>query len=133
MPENNQPTHETPYDGEPVYMAGKTWIVPGLSVRQLRKHLAVLVQAPATPRLVFPPDATPEALQQLMEEHAQQTVAVLQKNLDERFPIVLEAMQRNYPDLKEDDLLEMVDVKSLPKILSIISKESGLRPAKPGE
>jgi hypothetical protein len=96
------------FDGVPVYMDGRQWIVPALSVRQFREHLQTL--------------STPYAAG---EDYA----AFLQ----DRLPIALAAMQRNYPELTEEQLLDMLDLKTFLVVWRAIQNASGLRPAEPGE
>jgi hypothetical protein len=105
------------YDGTPVYMAGKTWTIPGLSVRQFKKYFPVLAKSADIPK-----DAPIEDVSRMLNEA-----------LDERLPVILAAIQRNYPEVTEEQLLDMVDANNVPAIMKAISLGSGLRPAKPGE
>jgi hypothetical protein len=107
----------TPYDGQTIYMGGQDWVIPGLSVRQFRTHFLALAKNPKIPE-----GASLEETERLLNE-----------SLDEKLPIVLAAMQRNYPDLTEERLLDMLDVVNMPRIVGYISSGSALRPAKPGE
>jgi hypothetical protein len=75
------------YDGVTVYMDGKEWVVPALSVRQFRQHYQTLLDS----------DITPENYPVKMAE---------------RLSIVLAAMQRNYPEITEEQLLDMIDAVS---------------------
>jgi hypothetical protein len=96
------------YDGVTVYMDGKEWVVPALSVRQFRQHYQTLLDS----------DITPENYPVKMAE---------------RLSIVLAAMQRNYPEITEEQLLDMIDLRSFLTIWLAIQSASGLRPATPGE
>jgi len=42
-------------------------------------------------------------------------------------------MQRNYPDLTQEQLEDMLDAANIVPIIQAISRGSGMRPAKPGE
>ncbi len=108
---------ETLYEGTDIFMNGKVWTVPGLSVKQFRKFYGVLARS-----IPLAKDAT-------VEEQA----AAINESLDERLPAVLAALQRNYPDLTQDQLEDMLDAANVVPIVQAISKGSGLRPAKPGE
>jgi hypothetical protein len=105
------------YDGQSVYMNGKVWTIPGLSVRQFKKYFPILAKATTVPE----------------GASIEETSAILNESLDERLPVILAAMQRNYPDLAEDQLLDMIDANNVPAIMKAISQGSGLRAAKPGE
>jgi hypothetical protein len=96
------------YDGVGVYMDGKEWVIPALSVRQFRQHYQTLLDS----------DITPENYPMKMAE---------------RISIVLAAMQRNYPEITEEQLLDMIDLRSFLTIWLAIQSASGLRPATPGE
>jgi hypothetical protein len=108
---------ETLYEGTDIFMNGKVWTVPGLSVRQFRKFYPILAKS-----MQLPADASIE----------QQTQAI-NESLDERLPAILSAFQRNYPDLTQDQLEDMLDAANVVPIVQAVSKGSGLRPAKPGE
>jgi hypothetical protein len=108
---------ETNYEGTPIYMAGKVWIVPGLSVRQFKQHFPILAKSTQVPE----------------GAGIEEVSRVLNASLDERLPVILAAMQRNYPDLKQEDLEDMLDASNVPAVMLAISRGSGMRPAKPGE
>lgn len=96
------------FDGISVYMAGKDWTIPPLSVRQFRTHYRTLLDT----------DITAENFVE---------------KIGSRLPIVLLAIQRNYPDVTEEQLEDMLDVNTLPLVIGAIARSSGIRPAKPGE
>ena len=100
--------HKPKYEGVPVYMDGREWIVPALSLRQFKQHYKMLLDTDLTP------DNFPE-------------------KFPERFLIVLEAFQRNYPDLTEEKLLDMIDLRTFLTVMQAIAAASGMRPARPGE
>jgi hypothetical protein len=106
MPENSN--GKPKYAGMPVYMDGQEWIVPALSVRQFRDYHQTL----SVPYKVD-------------DDYA--------AYLKERLPIALAAMQRNYPELTEERLLDMLDLKTFLEVWRAIQNVSGLRPANEGE
>jgi hypothetical protein len=99
---------DTQYDGTPVFMAGQTWIVPGLSVKQFRKHFEVLTDTDINQGNVL-------------------------AKIETRLPVILDAFNRNYPDVTTEQLEDMLDVGTFNQVMLAISSGSGLRPAKPGE
>jgi|SRR5579862_399426 len=117
MPPPPYPDSRPDYDGLPVFMAGKAWIIPGLSVRQFKKFFPVMAKATSIPE----------------GASIEETGRILNESLDERLPVILAAMQRNYPDLTQDQLEDMIDANNVPAIMRAISSGSGMRPAKPGE
>ena len=96
------------YEGVPVWMDGREWIIPPLSLGQFRKHHGTLTNL----------DATPQNWEELIAT---------------RTPIILGAIQRNYPDVTEEQLLEMIDLRTYREILEAIMHSSGMRAAQPGE
>jgi len=90
-------------------MDEREWIVPAFSLRQFRIHHPTLADT----------NITPETYSDFLER---------------RVPVILAAMQRNYPDLTEEQLVDMIDLKSFVEIIRAIQNLSGLRPAaQPGE
>ena len=110
-------TQQLPYEGQQIYMNGKVWTIPGLSVKHFRKFFAILAKST---------EAAPNAS---IEEQAR----ILNEGLDDRMPVILAAMQRNYPDLTQEQLEDMLDAANIVPIIQAISRGSGMRPAKPGE
>jgi hypothetical protein len=110
-------TQQLPYEGQQIYMNGKVWTIPGLSVKHFRKFFPVLAKS------------TPIAKDASVEEQTR----VINEGLDERLPAILAAMQRNYPDLTQEQLEDMLDAANIVPIIQAISRGSGMRPAKPGE
>jgi hypothetical protein len=101
--------HKPKYAGVPVYMDGREWIIPALSLRQFREHYETLRKT-----------------DDLAEENWKEI-------LQTRLPIVLLAIQRNYPDMTEEQLLDMIDLNTFLTVVKAIASASGLRPAQPGE
>lgn len=96
------------YDGVTVYMDGKEWVIPPLSVRQFREHYQTLLDT----------DITPENFQ---------------SKIADRLPIVLAAINRNYPDVTPEQLLDMLDLGTFKQVIGAIANSGGIRAAKPGE
>ena len=94
--------------GVPIEMGGRDWIVPPLTVRQLRDLKAE--------RELFSRDDVSE---------------------DEMLPagarIILAALQRNYPDTTAEALDELLDMGNFREVLGAVLTGSGLRPAVSGE
>lgn len=102
---NGRPKHR----GVPVEIAGEEWIIPALSIRHFR-----------------------EFHKKLFDPHAV-TVENLPDTISERLPIVLLAIQRNYPEVTHDELLDLLDLPTFLAVVQAIAEASGLRPAPPGE
>jgi hypothetical protein len=96
------------YEGVPVYLDGREYIVPSLSVRQFREHYAKLTA----------PQAAGETVAQFLED---------------RIPIICAALRRNYPGVTEDQLLDIIDLGSFDVITKAIQAASGMKRVKPGE
>jgi hypothetical protein len=105
---DNSTNGKPKYEGVPIWMDGKEWIIPPLSLGQFRKHHDTLTNV----------EATPQDWQELIAS---------------RLPIILGAVQRNYPELTEEQLLDMIDLRTYNAILGAIMHSSGMRPAQPGE
>lgn len=110
MPEETieQKPTKPKYEGVSIYMDGREWVIPTLSVRQFRQHYKLLLDTDVT------------------VENWQDKVA-------ERIPLILAAMSRNYPEVTEEQLLDMLDLRSFNAVLLAISNASGIRRAQPGE
>lgn len=96
------------FEGIPVYMDGRVWTIPPLSVRQFRAHYETLLDT----------DVTTENWRE----------KVLMK-----LPVILAAIQRNCPEVTEEQLLDILDLKTFNLVVQAIANASGLRQAKPGE
>jgi hypothetical protein len=96
------------YEGVPVYMDGKEWVIPALSVRQYREHQKLLQDG----------DVTQENLHDYI-------VA--------RVPLIGAAMRRNYPELTDEQVMDMLDLRTVVRVIQAIGFQTGLRPAQPGE
>jgi hypothetical protein len=96
-------------EGETIHIGGREFVVPSLSVRQAKK--------------LWP---------SILELDKGITVENLPEKYELAIPIIHAALSRNYPDLTQDELEDLVDVKNLRQLLLVVSGQSGIKP-KPGE
>lgn len=89
-------------DGVKINLGGRDYTVPPLTLRMLRKHGENLRQLSTLDDI-----PTPE-------------------QIDAISAIVLDAMCRNYPELTKDDLDDLVDMRTLPKLFRAVAGQSGL-------
>lgn len=101
---------ETKYRGVPIYFDGREWIVPPLSVKQFRDHIALLT--------------TP------IGEISSENTA---KRMGEFVPVVGMALRRNYPDITDEYLFEALDLATFIQALVAVQKASGMKVPEPGE
>ena len=97
---------EANYRGVPVFMAGRTYIVPALSLRQFEENT--------------------EALTSPIEGKA---LDVFKRSV----PIIGLALRRNYPEITDDDLFDMLDLESFSTVMRAVQNASGMKPVTPGE
>jgi hypothetical protein len=98
--------------GTAIFMDGREWIVPALGVRQAREHLGQLIKFAASI------DNTPEGFN---------------KMVDEVVPILHMAFQRNYPEMTQDQLLDILDMRTFFDVMKAVMAQSGVTQAAPGE
>jgi hypothetical protein len=108
----NQTTPPEPpkYRGVAIWMDGKEWIVPALSVRQFRDNYAKLT--------------TP------VGEVSNENV---QEQFDRFVPIIGLALRRNYPELSDEKLFDMLDLSTFKEAIYAVQAASGLRAKEAGE
>lgn len=99
---------QTKYDGVSIRMNGEDWVVPALSVRQFRAHQEILTAS----------------------VDAQQPFTDWQ---DARLPAILDAMRRNYPDLTEEALRDMLDLRTIVPVWRAVQGLSGVHEGSSGE
>jgi hypothetical protein len=75
------------FDGQRIWMNGREWIVPALSMRQYIEHSELLKSTDVT-------------------------VDNFHEFLTARVPVILAALQRNYPEVTEEQLEEMLDMRT---------------------
>ena len=96
------------YLGVPVFMDGQNYYVPSLSVCDFRAHYDDLVKQ-------FPPE-TP--FEEIYNHYA---------------PIILLAVNRNYPDLSGEQLEKMFDLYTFKLAIKAVQAASGIEPVSEGE
>jgi hypothetical protein len=96
------------YLGVPIFMDGKNWYFPSLSTLDFRNNYDGLVK-------VFPAD-TP--FTEIYNHYA---------------PIILLAVQRNYPELTAEQLESMFDLYTFKLAIKAIQAASGIEPVSEGE
>jgi hypothetical protein len=99
-----------PYSGVEVYMGGKVWVIPGLSVKQFRLYKGTLAE---------------------LGEIGDRLGAT--ETFDKVIPIVTAALQRNYPDVTDEQVEEMLDMNTFKVVMGAVATGSGLRQLNPGE
>jgi hypothetical protein len=97
------------FAGVPVVVGGEEWIVPALSLRHFREFHKKLFD-----------------IGEINSDN-------LPEKIGERLPIVALAVQRNYPDVTEDQLSDVLDLPTVLAVVRAIGEASGLRLAAEGE
>ena len=96
------------FSGIPFLLNGERRIVPALSLKQFRENLAVLTaDIPAGEGL----DA----------------------QVDRFMPVILLAVQRNYPDITLENLNDWLDMSNFREMYLAVQGASGLKAVAPGE
>lgn len=108
--ENKVPTEPVKFAGVAVFMNGKNWIVPSLSVRQFKDNVKFLTK-----------------------DFGEVSAENFGEKVDELIPVILLALKRNYPDITADDLLDMLDLSTLPLVVQAVAAASGMKKVAPGE
>lgn len=99
----------TKFDGVQVYMAGRDWVIPPLSLKYIRTNKDRLAKMRALGQKGKMDFADSE----------------LDEFLDEAREIILAAMQRNYSNVSKEDLEEWIDLATLPKLVMAVMSASG--------
>jgi hypothetical protein len=97
------------FAGVAIELGGKTYIVPGLSLRQVR-------------------DLSPEIAK--MDGFTADTLA--SEYFDTAVGIILPAIQRNYPSITRDDLEDVVDLNNVREIIPAVTGGSTAPRVQPG-
>ncbi len=108
VPNTSHP--DAPFKGVPLYLNGKRYIVPSLSLRQFQQNYEALTS---------PVDSTDNAS--------------LGNQFARYVPIIALALQRNYPDVTEDDLYDWLDLTTFREALLTVQAASGMKAVEPGE
>jgi hypothetical protein len=89
--------------GVEIEMGGRTWTVPPLTLGQLRR-LGARVEVMSADKSMLDPEV-----------------------IDAVIAVVTDAMQRNYPDLDEAAVAEMLDMSNAPAVFVAVLTGSGLK------
>lgn len=98
---------EVPFEGEPVRLGNKTYIVPALSFLQLKRLRKQMEQMN---RLVDRP-----------------TDALGDEELDAFTEVAYAALSRNYPEMKKDDLADLITLGNLLPLVEAVMGAAGLK------
>ena len=97
----------TKYRGVPVFMAGTTYIIPALSLRQFEENTEALTA----------PIEGASALE------------VFKRSV----PIIGLAIRRNYPEITDEALFDMLDLENFNVVMRAVQNASGMKVVAPGE
>ena len=103
-------TQQPKYRGVAVYFDSREWIVPPLSVRQFRDNLALLT-----------------------EPVGEITPANMVERMNKFVPVIGMALRRNYPELSDEMLFDMLDLSTFVEVVRAVQAASGMRAVRPGE
>lgn len=95
--------------GVEIEMAGRTWTVPPLTLGQLRR-LGSAVEIMRADREMLDPEV-----------------------IDAVVTVVTAALRRNYPDLDEEEVAEMLDIAAAPAVFVAVLTGSGLKRGAAGD
>jgi hypothetical protein len=98
------------FKGVPLFMNGADYFIPSLSLRQFQENFALLTDP--------------------VGEVAQDS---LQAQFEKFIPVILLALQRNYPDVTSENLYDWLDLGTFREAFLAVQGASGMKPAKPGE
>lgn len=96
------------FPGVPVYMNGQNYYIPSLTVRDFRSNYDLLISAAE-------PNGTPLQV------------------FDKFLPIVLLAINRNYPEVTMEQLEEWLDLHTFIQALQAVQNASGMKAVSEGE
>ena len=97
------------FPGVPVVLNGETHLIPSLSLRQVQENY--------------------ETLSAPVEVDGDN----LLKRFDAYLPIILLAVQRNYPEVTSENLRDWLGLSNFYKVLAVVKGVSGLSESEPGE
>lgn len=123
----SEPQSQLKYRGVPVFIAGRELIVPSLSVRQFNEHMALLMD----------PGVSQDELLAAISAGDQDKITELRHKIEERMnrlvPVVGLAIRRNYPEITDEELFDILDLDSFAEVLRAVQSASGMKRVKPGE
>ena len=97
--------------GVPVYMNGQNYYIPSLSTIDFRANYDTLTK---------PPTAEGDTEQ-------------IGETFDRILPIILLAIQRNYPEVTKENLAEWLDIHTFGLAIRAVQNASGMSPVSAGE
>lgn len=121
-------TKELKYSGVPVFMDGRQFIIPSLSVRQFKESMALLmadagvVQEDLVVAIASGNHGKVAELRGKIEDHMNKLV-----------PIIGMAIRRNYPEVTDENLFDMLDIETFREALKAVQGGSGMKRVTPGE
>lgn len=93
------------FKGVPLYLNGREYIIPSLSLRQVQEFNATLSS----------PAAAPEA----------GDITALSALLATYVPVIGAALRRNHPEVSDEDLQDWLDLESVGEAIKIVQNASG--------
>ena len=97
------------YLGVPVYMNGQNYYIPSLSYQDFKKYYELL-------------SAKAEVEGEKFFEY-----------FDKMVPVIGAAMRRNYPEVADEQIMEWIDLNSLPLAIRAVQGASGMTAVAEGE
>jgi hypothetical protein len=92
------------YEGTNVFMDGRDWVVPSLGVYDFKQNYS-----------------------KLLEYEKSINVDNAGEKIFEVIPVLYLAFRRNYPEITEEQFIQMVDVATFPKIYTAVIARSGMK------
>ena len=102
------------FPGVPVYMNGRNYFIPSLSVRQYRENASSLESA-------------------LEAREGETAAAFVSRVAAATIPVIGIALRRNYPDVTDDQLDDWLDSATLIQAWKATQNASGMTPVTEGE
>lgn len=99
------------YEGEPIKVRGKEYIVPGLSFAQLEKHMKIIERL----------------------NDKRNNGALTPQIMQDITTVIHAAMSRNYPEMTEEQIKNMVDTRNAGRFVQVIMGLSGFEPYAGGD
>lgn len=104
------------FRGAPLFMNGKEYIIPSLSLKQVEENYDKLSSAGTA-----------------LENSAEDPARTVLDTFKTYIPIILMAVQRNYPEVTEANLWDWLDLSNFSEALVIVQSRSGFKAQKSGE
>lgn len=98
---------QTNYPGVPFRLNGQEYVIPALSLRQFQENYEKLTQSIA------------------IDTSSQESVKAA---FEKYVPIIGMALRRNYPEIKDEQLLDLLDLQSFGDALRAVQGASGMKP-----